>query len=730
MYAEVLIEYKVKSLDKSFTYIIPENLRNIIKVGMKVIVPFGQGDSHINGFVTNIKDTCEYDDVKTIIGVTDSELVLNSELMELGKYVRDNTLCTLISAYSTMLPSSLKIKDQTSNYQKFDVYLESNMPLDFIKAYIDEEVRNETQKEILEDILEKGKILKKNYSQSSANTLLKKGILKEVKVQKYRIDKSLEETNDKYELTLDQKKVYDEISGHLNESLVYLLHGVTGSGKTEIYMQLIEEVLKHGKSAIMLVPEITLSTQIVQNFYKRFSSDVAILHSALSQGEKYDEYLKIYRGDAHIIVGTRSAIFAPVKNLGIIIIDEEHSESYKQENSPRYNAIDIAKWRGEYNKVPVILGSATPTYESYARGLKGVYKLLTLSKRVNDAKLPTIEVVDMKDEIKKRNPIISEVLKNKIGEKLSRNEQIILLLNRRGYGTLVNCESCGYTFKCPNCDITLTYHKFSNALRCHYCGHFINKPDYCPECKTGEVRDFGLGTEKLEQEILKLFPDARVLRMDADTTSKKGSHEKIIRDFKELKYDILLGTQMISKGLDFPKVTLVGVINADFSLNIPDFRSGERTYALLNQVAGRAGRSGLESEVIVQTYNPDNFTIKMVEEGTFIKNYQYEMSIRKALKYPPYYYLVGIKVCSAVYEDASKEATKVYNHLKSKISNESIILGPTTAGIFRIKNIYRFQMVVKYRFDDKLKDALKEIDEMYVNHKTVYLEVDMNPYYI
>jgi len=376
------------------------------------------------------------------------------------------------------------------------------------------------------------------------------------------------------------------------------------------------------------------------------------------------------------------------------------------------------------------LGSATPTYESYARGLKGVYKLLTLSKRVNDAKLPTIEVVDMKDEIKKRNPIISEVLKNKIGEKLSRNEQIILLLNRRGYGTLVNCESCGYTFKCPNCDITLTYHKFSNALRCHYCGHFINKPDYCPECKTGEVRDFGLGTEKLEQEILKLFPDARVLRMDADTTSKKGSHEKIIRDFKELKYDILLGTQMISKGLDFPKVTLVGVINADFSLNIPDFRSGERTYALLNQVAGRAGRSGLESEVIVQTYNPDNFTIKMVEEGTFIKNYQYEMSIRKALKYPPYYYLVGIKVCSAVYEDASKEATKVYNHLKSKISNESIILGPTTAGIFRIKNIYRFQMVVKYRFDDKLKDALKEIDEMYVNHKTVYLEVDMNPYYI
>ena len=462
---------------------------------------------------------------------------------------------------------------------------------------------------------------------------------------------------------------------------------MTGSGKTEIYMHLIKEVVSSGKTAIMLVPEITLTAQIVDNFYSRFGSETAILHSALSNGEKYDEYLKILRGDAHIIVGTRSAIFAPVKNLGIIIIDEEHSDSYKQDNTPRYNAIDVAKWRSNYNKIPLVLGSATPTYESYARGLKGVYKLITRAHRVNDAKVPSIKVVDMTIESKKRNTIISSYLDEKIKDRLESQEQIILLLNRRGYGTLVNCDACGYTFKCPNCDITLTYHKSSNALRCHYCGYYINKPLKCPECKTGEIRDFGLGTEKLENFISEKYPSARVIRMDADTTSRKGAHEKIIKDFKALKYDILLGTQMISKGLDFPNVTLVGVISADASLNIPDFRSGERTYALLNQVSGRAGRSGLDSEVVLQTYNPDNFTIKMLEMGSFLKNYQYEMSVRKMLKYPPYYYLVGVKVCSREYEAASKEATKVYNYLKNHISSKSIILGPTTAGVFRINNI-------------------------------------------
>lgn len=730
MYAEVLIEYKVKSLDKTFTYHVPKHLENIIKSGMKVCVPFGVNSSTINGFVINIKDETDQGNLKDISDILDTELVLNSELLKLGCFIRDTYLCTLISAYQTMLPTSLKIKREKHNYQKYESFLTLNMPVDFIKEYVLNETRSEHQKILLNELLKLEKVNKKDFNTSAVNTLLKKRLIKEEKELTYRIDKKDAKTSFVHELTEEQQNAFNLVKESFNKSEVFLLHGVTGSGKTEVYMHLIEEVIKQNKTAIMLVPEITLTAQIVNNFYERFGSDVAILHSALSNGEKYDEYLKVMRGDAHIIVGTRSAIFAPIKNLGIIIIDEEHSESYKQDNTPRYNAIDVAKWRSEYNNVPLVLGSATPTYESYARGLKGVYKLITLPHRINNSNLPTVKVIDMQEEAKRRNTIISEYLKEKINERLNNHEQIILLLNRRGYGTLVNCVSCGYTFKCPNCDITLTYHKSSNSLRCHYCGFSMTKPNVCPECKTGEIRDFGIGTERLESFIKDNFPTSRIIRMDADTTSKKGSHEKIIKDFKDEKYDILLGTQMISKGLDFPKVSLVGVISADAALNIPDFRSGERAYALLSQVAGRAGRTGLESEVVLQTYNPNNFTIKMIESGTFLKNYQYEMSFRKTLKYPPYYYLIGIKVCSKVYENASIEATKVYNYLKDNISSESIILGPTTAGVFKINNIYRFQLVIKYRFDELLTKALKEVDNMYVNHKSVYLEIDINPYYI
>ena len=730
MYADVLIEYRVKSLDRTFTYRIPNHLQGIIKPGMKVCVPFGAGSSTINGFVVNVKDDTGQGNVKDILAVVDAELVLNEELLKLGFFIRDTYLCTLISAYQTMLPTSLKIKTQKSQYQKYETFITLNMPKAFVSDYIENEARSEGQKNVLAKLLESKEINKRELNSSSVNTLLKKGIVKEEKKLTYRIDKSDKKSDFSHELNESQKLAFDSVKDSLNRSDVFLLHGVTGSGKTEVYLHLIEEVVRMKKTAIMLVPEITLTTQIVNNFYERFGSDVAILHSALSSGEKYDEYLKVMRGDAHIIVGTRSAIFAPIKNLGIIIIDEEQSESYKQDNTPRYNAIDIAKWRCEYNSVPLVLGSATPTYETYARALKGVYKLLTLPHRINNSSLPKVTVVDMQEEASKKNMIISDYLKLRIDECLKKEEQIILLLNRRGYGTFVNCSSCGHTFKCPNCDITLTYHKSSNALRCHYCGYSMPKPDRCPECKEGEVCDFGLGTEKLEAFISSQFPSARIVRMDADTTVTKGSHERIIKDFKDEKYDILLGTQMISKGLDFPKVSLVGVISADASLNIPDFRSGERAYALLSQVAGRAGRAGQSSEVVLQTFNPNNFTIKMVENGSFLKNYQYEMSLRKTLKYPPYYYLIGVKVCSRVYEDASIEATKVYNYLKSYIDNESIILGPTTAGIFKMNNIYRFQLVIKYRFDDKIKPALKEIDEMYINHKSVYLEVDINPYYI
>ena len=722
MYANVIIEYGVKALNKTFIYKIPEELKDKIKVGMKVYVPFGKME--VFGFVmeiVNSNDT-EYD-AKEIIRIDNEELVLSKELMDVGKYLSSITLCTLITAYQTMLPSSLKIKKQEHNYDKFDEYL---VLTDKLKAmeYICKYPRRMAQIKAINNILEVGKLNKKEVSSEIVKALEENGIITIEKVSKYRINKGSDEIVKKT-LTEDQERVYKSVD--FNKYDTYLLYGVTGSGKTEVYIKWIEKCISEGKTAIMLVPEISLTTQIAKRFYEAFGSDVAIFHSSLSEGEKYDEYLKILRGEVHVVVGTRSAIFVPFTNLGIIIIDEEDSSSYKQDNNPRYHARDIAIYRGKYNNIPVLLGSATPTLESKARADKGVYKLLKLSNRVGNAKLPIIHVIDMEGEMKKRNLIFSEFLQNKIREKLIRKEQVILLLNRRGFSTFITCSNCGYTYKCPSCDITLTFHKSTNNLICHYCGYQKKKDEVCPECHEASLNYYGLGTEKLEEKIKEMYPDARVVRMDQDTTRNKGSHEKIIGEFKEYKYDILLGTQMISKGLDFPKVTLVGVINADASLNIPDYRSSEVTYSLLSQVAGRAGRSEMPGEVIIQTFNPDNYVIECVKSNNYDKFYLQEMNFRKKLRYPPYYYLVGIKVIGKVYEKTIEDARKVKKYLDDNLNKETIVLGPTTASVFRFNNEYRMQIIIKYKSDDKLMATLEDIDNIFSGNKDNYLEIDFNP---
>lgn len=723
MYAEVLIEYNAKTIDKSFTYLIPEELKNELKVGMKVIVPFG--NKLINGFVTNIIEnfTNEYE-IKEIKSIKDQEFILNNELFSLAEYLKKETLCTKIQAFQTMLPSSLKVKEQKTNYEKLVSYIEINVKKEEINNYIANNKSRIKQINILQKVLNEKKVLKKEIKGSSLNTLLEKKILKEVKEQEYRL-KSVEEKEEDYQLSMEQQKIVDNIDLNMNNT--YLLHGVTGSGKTEVYIKLIKKVIKSGKTAILLVPEITLTTQIVERFYKRFGTDVAIFHSALSEGEKYDEYLKILRKEVHIVIGTRSAIFTPLENLGIIILDEEHTESYKQDTCPRYHARDIAKFRAEFNNIPLVLGSATPSLETMARAQKGVYKYLELSNRVGNAKLPEINIVDMTEEIKQRNFIFSTVLKEKIKERLEKKEQTILLLNRRGFSTIITCSSCGYTYKCPYCDITLTYHKSSNNLRCHYCGYTVLKSEKCPECHENALNYYGLGTEKLELELKNLFPWARIVRMDTDTTSKKGSHSKIIKDFKEHNYDILLGTQMISKGLDFPKVSLVGVINADATLNIPDFRSGEKTFSLLSQTAGRAGRKDIKGEVILQTFNKDNYILNCVKDNNYKKFYQYEMNNRHKLNYPPYYYLCSIKISSREYEMVSSEANKVKKYLESHLSENTIILGPTTASVFKINNIYNFQIIIKYKKDDKLFKTLKELDNIFAINNKVNISIDTSP---
>jgi len=431
-------------------------------------------------------------------------------------------------------------------------------------------------------------------------------------------------------------------------------------------------------------------------------------------------------GRVKIVVGARSAIFAPLKNIGIIIIDEEHTSTYKQDTNPRYHARDVAILRGKYHNAPVLLGSATPTLESFARAKKGVYKLLTLTQRARGGKLPKVSIVDMKEEIKKGNFILSRLLVNKIQEKLDKNEQIILLLNRRGYSSILTCRDCGNVIKCPNCDITLTYHKTSNTNRCHYCNYSIKNVNVCPVCGSSNMKDYGLGTEKLEEELNRVF-NARVIRMDMDTTSKRGMHEKIIEAFGNHEYDILLGTQMIAKGLDFPLVTLVGVINADSSLNLPDFRSAEVTFQLLSQVAGRAGRSEMDGEVIIQTYNPDNYSIIYAKEHNYLKFYEEEMKIRRTLSYPPYFYITIVNISSRDYELGFSEANKIGKYLKQNLSTDTKVLGPTIANVFKINNVYHYQCVIKYKYDDKLNSVLTKLDEIYKINNKVDVSIDVNP---
>ena len=721
MYADVIIEYGNKAVDTLFTYIIPDNLRGKIKIGHRVLVPFNNRE--IEGFVLNISNefNSKYE-LKEISSLCDLEPVLNEEMIILGEKIQKEILCSRISIYQAMLPKALKAKHNMNIGIKMNRYITLNISRDEALRYI-EGCRFAKQREIISKLLDNDKILLSNVN-SSINTLIRNGVIKYIYEE---VNRYVSKSSGKYrivKLNSLQEEVVNSVK--LEEYNKYLLWGVTGSGKTEVYMELIDKVLKQGKNAIMLVPEISLTPQIVDRFVTRFGTDIAILHSGLSDYEKYDEYRKIINEKVRIVVGARSAVFAPLKNIGIIIMDEEHSNTYKQENSPRYHARDVAMMRGEYHNAPVLLGSATPSLESFARAGRGVYKLLTLTKRAGGGELPDVQIVDMKSEIKKGNFILSELLVKKIKEKLANNEQIILLLNRRGYSSMLTCRDCGNVLKCPNCDISLTYHKSSNTNRCHYCNYSIKNVDKCNVCGSSNIKEYGLGTEKLEEEIVRMF-SARVVRMDMDTTSKKGMHEKIIADFGDHKYDILLGTQMIAKGLDFPLVTLVGVINADSSLNVPDFRSAENTYQLLSQVAGRAGRGNLVGEVIIQSYNPEHYSITYAKKHDYLSFYKEEMSIRKLLNYPPYYYITLVNISSRNYEDGFKEANKIGEYLKRNLDKNTIVLGPSMANVFRINNVYHYQCIIKYKKDLLLNQVLTKLDEIYKSNTKVQILLDVNP---
>lgn len=715
MYAEVLVEIKAKAVDKTFTYKIPDRIN--LEVGVRVLVPFGK--RRLEGFVLNVINEGNFDyELKEIISVIDEKPVINSEMLRLGEYISKKTLSPLITAYQTMLPRALKAKNGFNVNKKYISYL--------VVDKDGSDLKTDKQKEVYNFVKENKKALKKEangISVSIVKTLLEKGYFKEINEEIYRLDDTYEKEKLEYELTDSQKEVLDRVD--FSSFKPYLLHGVTGSGKTLVYIKMIEKVLEEGKEAILLVPEISLTPQMVSIFKKQFGKVVAILHSSLSNGEKYDEWRKIENGDAKVVVGARSAIFAPFTNLGIIIIDEEHSSTYKQDNLPKYSAIDVAIWRAKNYNIPVVLGSATPSIESYTRALTGTYELLEMPFRVNH-NLPKVSLINMKNEFKKGNSVFSLDFVNKMNERLEKGEQVIVLLNRRGFSTVMTCKECGYTHKCPNCDIPLTYHQSSNSMKCHYCDYQTSKLFTCPECCSKNINSFGMGTEKLESLINETFPLANVVRMDVDTTRRKGAHERIINDFKDGKYNVLLGTQMISKGLDFSNVTLVAVVNGDSSLNIPDFRSAERTFQLLNQVAGRAGRGDKKGEVIIQGFNMDHYSIVSASNHDYGSFYKEEMRIRKALKYPPYYNLCSIRVSGKNYETVTFEADKISSYLRREISN-NIILGPSAANIPKINNVYYVGIIIKFKQTKEIISALNFVNDKYKINSKVMVEVDLNP---
>lgn len=597
---------------------------------------------------------------------------------------------------------------------------------DYQKIYEGLRANASQQKRLLQDMLlnatsypKKQMTLEKKdrISAATLNTAVKKNWLKRKQVEVYR--NPLAGYDDlgpakKVTLNLEQKKALAAINASVDQNLAqtYLLEGVTGSGKTEVYLHAISEALAKGRNALMLVPEISLTPQMVRQVKERFGSAVAVLHSGLSDGELYDEWRQIRHGQIRVVVGARSAVFAPLKNIGLIVIDEEHESSYKQEVNPRYQARSVAIWRSHYNHCPLVLGSATPSLGSRARAQKGLYHLLRLTKRANQKKLPRVKLIDLKHvQFAGGQFDLSVELVEAIKERLEKQEQVILMLNRRGYANFMLCRECGYVMKCPNCDLSLTMHKDTSMMQCHYCGYQTPIPHRCPNCQSSEIRFLGTGTQKVQEELSKLIPGVKMLRMDVDTTRRKGSYKRILDNFGAGQADILLGTQMIAKGLDFPNVTLVGVVNADTGLWLPDYNASERTFELLTQVAGRAGRAEKTGEVLIQTYNPDHYAIRLAQSQNYEKFYRYEMQVRHAGNYPPYFYTVLISVASKKEQNAAREAFQIKRRLVGQLHPSTIILGPTPSAISRLKNQYYYQILVKYKKEAKLNSLLHQIQD-------------------
>lgn len=734
MIAEIIISSNAKKLNRKYDYKIPENLEDIIQIGSRVLVPFGNFKELEEGYVINIKKTSEYD-VKEIAGLEEN---LSKERIELARWMARKYYSNVSECIKLMLTPGTKtkknkIKEKTMNF----IYLNRKIEVSEIET-----LRGTKQKKVLKFIMKNEGMtipeieLATESSRVTINSLIDAGYLKieKQKIERNPLINKKQTENKKLELTDEQEQAYKKIENAIDENRFeeFLLYGITGSGKTEVYLQLIEKVLKKEKGAILLVPEISLTPQMIDRFIGRFGKEkIAVLHSKLSIGERHDEWEKIKENRAKIVIGARSAIFAPVQDLGIIIIDEEHDSSYKSESDPRYDAKEVAKKIAEQEKAPLLLGSATPDINTFYKTEKKEITLLKLRKRANNSKLPEVKIVDLKEELAVGNrSSLSHELYEEMQKNLKEKRQTILFLNRRGYSTFVMCRECGYTLKCPNCNISLTYHSIGDRLKCHYCGHEEKRIPNCPNCKSDKIRYFGTGTQKIEQEIKKIFPQASTIRMDVDTVTKKNSHEEILNKFKNENIDILIGTQMVVKGHHFPNVTLVGVIAADGSLNIDDYRANEKTFQILTQVAGRAGRENLDGKVIIQTYNPNSFSIEYSKEQNYDLFYQTEIELRKQLKYPPFCDIIVIGFTSTDENEVKALSQYVYNLFENNLKKYNIqVFMPMPAPIDKIQNKYRWRIIAKGRVTPEvnilINKILKNIYEK--NFKKTKVIVDVNP---
>ncbi|MGN0342021.1 MAG: primosomal protein N' [Roseburia sp.] len=733
-YANIIIDISHEKLDKTFQYRIPESMQQQIRVGMRVVIPFGKGNRTITGYVVELTDEAEYDPgkMKEICRIDDSSIAIESQLIALAAWIRKNYGATMNQALKTVIP--IKQKTAERLYRQVSLNIPMEEAADLLCRY--QKKHSTARARLLEALMEHSVIdyevvtKKLNVTTAVIRAMEEQGVVAVESRRSYRNPVKPERAGT-YAMTLNalQKNAVEQITANASgERKPCLIHGVTGSGKTEVYMELIAEAISRGKQCIVLIPEIALTYQTVMRFYSRFGDRISIMNSKLSPGERFDQFERAKRGEVDVMIGPRSALFTPFPNLGYIIIDEEHENSYKSETMPRYHAREVAIQRAKMCGATVVLGSATPSVDSFYKAGKGEYLLISMPERVQRRPLPVCHIVDLRQELAANNySILSRKLYELMEQRLEKKEQIMLFLNRRGMAGFVSCRSCGRVMKCPHCDVSMSAHN-NGKLVCHYCGYEQSNVKICPECGSKYIGGFKAGTQKIELSVQQAFPKARILRMDADTTKSKDSYEQILSAFANEEADILIGTQMIVKGHDFPKVTLVGVLAADLSLGVPDYRAAERTFQLLTQAAGRAGRGDREGEVVIQTYQPDHYSITCAAGQDYESFYEQEIFYRQMMHYPPVWHMLSILVASPREETADREAKIMAEELLRKDSR-LFLVGPAEASVAKIKDVYRRVLYIRHEDYKRLVELKDDLEQLIMQReiKNLSVQFDFDP---